>query len=337
MKTGQDIVAEIELLGNRLGNLESSQTSNLNLNLGLSNLGLLHHDRRFQASFSNLLSEIQAVYDEYKNRPSETHCDLQAVLDAVKIATSLVHEVLNALADDEFSVLDASVFLERFAKANEPFSHLQSYNSRDPIYISMHAGGSYTDNLHGDSTEMEEVSANGIVRINQFFRLLSEIQRSYELILERLNGDAEIILNNLETANEIPLVGRRGLLSYLDTSGNSSNIWSEEVLPVDELIEKIQRELFCIDRLYLSITGAVAWEDFLWHLQGIFDREIVRGMTGYFEKEDGLIVTVQGEDLSILDYGGVADGMSEIRKLERAYESWYEDFQSKKQELFRIF
>ena len=326
MKTGQDIVAEIELLGNRLGNLESSQTSNLNLNLGLSNLGLLHQDRRFQASFSNLLSEIQAVYDEYKKWPSETHCDLQAILDAVKIATSLIHEVLDTLADDELSVLDASVFVERFAKAIEPFAHLQSYNSRDPIYISMHAGGTYTDNLHGDRTKMEELSANGIVRISQFFRLLSEIQKSYNFILERLYGDAEIILKNLEAANEISLVGRRGLLGYLDTSGNSSNIWSEEVLPADDLIERIQLELLCIDRLYLSITGAVTWEDFLWHLEGIFNREIVKGMTGYFEKEDGLIVTIEGEELPILNYDGISEGMSEIRKLERAYESWYEEF-----------
>ena len=56
MKTAQDIVAEIEALGTRLSSLETNQTSNLNLNLGLSNLGLVHQDPKFQNANKNKLN-----------------------------------------------------------------------------------------------------------------------------------------------------------------------------------------------------------------------------------------------------------------------------------------
>ena len=73
MKTAPDIVADIEALGARLSSLETNQTSNLNLNLGLSNLGLVHQDPKFQISFSSLLKELQEVYEEYKVRPAQNH------------------------------------------------------------------------------------------------------------------------------------------------------------------------------------------------------------------------------------------------------------------------
>jgi len=210
MKTAQDIVALIETLGGRLSSLETNQTSNLNLNLGLSNLGLVHQDPRFQTSFSSLLKELQEVYEEYKFRPAQTHWDLQAIYAPVSAATSLIHEILDQLAEDQYSVLDSTIYLSRFAEAAEPFRHLVGYNSRDPINISITRGLSYTYALHGERTEMEERSSSGLVRINQFSHLLNEINKSYELIREKLVGDAHEILNNLEIANEIPRISRLG-------------------------------------------------------------------------------------------------------------------------------
>ena len=62
----------------------------------------------------------------------------------------------------------------------------------------------------------------------------------------------------------------------------------------------------------------------------MFDSETVRGMTQYFSDEDGIIVTEVGEGKPILDYLGVGEGLSEVRKLDQAYDSWYTEFQDRK-------
>lgn len=335
MKTAQDIVAEIEALGARLSSLETNQTSNLNLNLGLSNLGLVHQDPKFQISFSSLLKELQEVYEEYKARPAQTHWDLQAPFSAVTDATILIHEVLDQLAEDQYSVLDSSIYLSRFSAASEPFNHLGGYNTRDPIYISITRGKSYSYLLHEERTESEAESSNGIVRINQFMRLLSEIQRSYELIRNKLDGDAQEILNNFEVANEIPRVSRGGLNGFIEQFTRNPKPWSEERLPLDELMSRVDRELLCIYRLYLGVNaGDASWDDILWHFEGIFDLEIVRGMNQYFSDEDGIIVTAVGEETPILDYQGVSVGLDEIRKLDQAYDSWYSEFHHRKSRIY---
>jgi hypothetical protein len=64
-------------------------------------------------------------------------------------------------------------------------------------------------------------------------------------------------------------------------------------------------------------------------LEGIFDYEVVRGMTQYFNDEDHLFVTAEGDESPSLGYQGLAEGLSQIRELDRAYESWYSDFQSR--------
>ncbi len=335
MKTAQDVVALIETLGVRLSSLETSQTSNLNLNLGLSNIGLVHQDPKFQFSFSSLLKELQEVYEEYKIRPAQTHWDLQAIYDPVHIATSLIYEILDQLAEDQFSLLDSSIYLTRFADALEPFEHLLDFNSRDPINISITKGLSYSYLLHGDRTEMEEQSASGLVRINQFIHLLNEIQRSYELIRDKLIGDVPTILNNLEVANEIPLRRRGGIYEFIQESDTSFNEWSKERMPIDQLFSKVERELLCIYRLYGGISsGSASWDDILWHFEGMFDPEVVRGMTQFFSEEDGIIVTAVGEEDPILDYLGVGEGMSEVRKLDQAYDAWYSEFQSRKDRIY---
>lgn len=335
MKTAKDIVAEIEALGARLSNLETDQTNNLNLNLGLSNLGLVHQDPKFQTSFSSLLNELQEVYEEYKVRPAQTHWDIQASFSAVSGATTLIHEVLDQLAEDQYSVLDSPIYLSRFLVAFEPFNHLGGYNTRDPIYISITSGKSYSYPLHKERTETETESSNGIVRINQFMRLLSEIQGSYELIRDKLDGDAKEIVNNLEVANEFPRVSRGGLNGFIDQFTRNPKPWSEERLPLDELMSRIDRELLCIHRLYLGVNAADAsWDDILWHFEGIFDLEIVRGMTQYFSDEDGIIVTVVGEKTPSLDYQGVGVGLDEIRKLDQAYDSWYSEFHDRRSRIY---
>jgi hypothetical protein len=178
---------------------------------------------------------------------------------------------------------------------------------------------------------MKAKSASGLVRINQFIHLLNEIQRSYELIRDKLNGDAHEILSNLEVANEIPLIPRGGLREYMQQSAHNQSTWSKEILPVDELISKVDRELLCIYRLYLGINaGTASWDDILWHLEGMFDVETVRSMTQYFLEEDGIIVTEVGEEVPILDYLGLGEGMGEIRKLDQAYDSWYSEFRDRK-------
>ena len=335
MKTAPDIVADIEALGARLSSLETNQTSNLNLNLGLSNLGLVHQDPKFQISFSSLLKELQEVYEEYKARPAQTHWDLLAPFSAVTDATILIHEVLDQLSEDPYSVLDGSIYLSRFSAASEPFNHLGGYNARDPIYISITKGKSYSYLLHEERTESEAESSNGIVRINQFMRLLGEIQRSYELIRDKLDGDAQEILNNLEVANDIPRVSRGGLNGFIEQFTRNPKPWSEERLPLDELMSRVDRELLCIYRLYLGINaGEANWDDILWHFEGLFDPEIVRGMTQYFSDEDGIIVTAVGEDEPILDYQGIGVGLDAIRKLDQAYDSWYSEFHDRKSRIY---
>lgn len=335
MKTAQDIVAVIETLGTRLSSLETNQTSNLNLNLGLSNLGLVHQDPKFQMSFSSLLKELQEVYEEYQERPAQTHWDLQAVFDPVNDATTLIHEVLDQLAEDQYSVLDSTVYLSRFSAASEPFYHLIDYNSRDPINISITRGLSYSFSLHGERTEMEERSSNGIVRINQFIHLLNEIQRSFEMIRDKLNGDEHEILNNLEVADEIPLRRRGGIYEFIQESEASFRGWSEENLPIDELFSKVDRELLCIHRLYFGIgSGDANWDDLLWHFEGMFDLEIVRAWTQYFLEEDGVIMTAVGDEKPILNYLGVSEGMEEIRKIDQAYDAWYSEFHERKSRIY---
>ncbi len=335
MKTAQDIVTDIEALGARLSSLETNQTSNLNLNLGLSNLGLVHQDSKFQISFSSLLKELQEVYEEYKARPAQTHWDLFAPFSAVTDATFLIHEVLDQLSEDPYSVLDGSIYLSRFSAASEPFNHLGGYNTRDPIYISITKGKGYSYLLHEEHTESEAGSSNGIVRINQFMRLLSEIRGSYELIRDKLDGDAQEILNNLEVANDIPRVSRGGLNGFIERSTPTLKPWSEERLPLDELMSRVDRELLCIYRLYLGINaGEANWDDILWHFEGLFDPEIVRGMTQYFSDEDGIIVTAVGEDEPILDYQGIGVGLDAIRKLDQAYDSWYSEFHDRKSRIY---
>jgi hypothetical protein len=335
VKTAQDIVALIETLGLRLSKLETNQTSNLNLNLGLSNLGLVHQDPKFQISFSSLLKEIQEVYEEYKFRPAQTHWNLQAIYDPVNAATRLIHEILDQLAEDQYSVLDSSIYLSQFAEASEPFHHLVGYNSRDPINISITQAGSYSYPLHGERTEMEERSSSGLVRINQFIHLLNEINQSYELIRDKLNGDAHEILNNLEVANGIPLIPRGGMREYMQQSESSFRGWSEDRLPIDEIFTKVDRELLCIHRLYLGVNaGEASWDDILWHFEGIFYSETVRGMTQYFSAEDGIIVSEAGNDLQFLDYQGVGEGLGEIRKLDQAYDTWYSEFHDKKSRIY---
>jgi hypothetical protein len=318
-----------------LGRLETNQTSNLKLNLALSNLPLDHQDPKFQFSFSSLLKELQEVYEEYKTRPAQTHWDLQSVFDAVNVATSLVHEVLDKLAEAQYLILDSSIYLARFSEASEPFCRLSNFNSRDPINISITQGLSYSYLLHGDRTEMEARSSSGLVRINQFIHLLNEIQRSYELIRDKIIGDAPIIINNLEVANEIPLRRRGGIYEFIQESESSFRAWSKEQLPVDELLTKVERELLCIHRLYLGISsGSASWDDILWHFEGMFDPEIVRSMTQFFSEEDGVIVNAVGEEDPILDYLGVGQGMSEVRKLDQSYDAWYSEFQSRKDRIF---
>ncbi len=335
MRKAQDIVTEIEVLGARLSSLKTNQTSNLNLNLGLSNLGLVHQDPKFQFSFSSLLKELQEVYEEYKERPALTHWDLQAPLSAITDATTLVHEILDQLAENQYSVLDSSIYLSRFAAVSEPFKNLGSYNMRDPMYISITRGGSYSYALHAERTESELSSSNGIVRINQFMRLLGEIQRSFELIKEKLDGDAQEILNDLEIANEIPRVSRGGLNGFLQQSVYNPKPWSEKRLPLDELMSRIKKELLCIHRLYLGLNaGNASWDDILWHFEGIFDLDIVRGMTQYFSEEDEIIVTTEGDEPPILDYQGLSVGLDEIRKLDQAYDSWYSEFQDRKKRMY---
>jgi len=327
LKTATEIVATIQTLGTRFGSLDMDQTANLNLNLGLSNLALEYQDPKFQFSFSLILKELQEVYEEYKTRPAQTHWDLRSAFDAVQNATNLIHEVLDQLASDKYLILDSSIFLSRFLVASEPFSRLRDYNSRDPINISITQGHSYTYALHGEQTTMQEESSNAIVRINQFIHLLNEIQRSYEIIRERLVSDADEILQNLEVADEIPHVGRRELSESSQNSNSDHMTWSADFLPVDALISKIDRELLCIYRLYVGVNaGTSGWDDILWHLEGIFDAEIVSGMTDYFTDEDALFINVLGEESPSLDYQGIAEGLSQIRKLDRAYESWYSEF-----------
>jgi hypothetical protein len=57
-------------------------------------------------------------------------------------------------------------------------------------------------------------------------------------------------------------------------------------------------------------------------------------MTQYFEPEDGIIVSEVGNDLQFLDYLGVGEGLSEVRKLDQAYDSWYSEFHDKKSRIY---
>ena len=310
MITAKDIVLEIESLGARLSNLNTSDTVNLNLNLGLSNLGLQHQDPKFQNSFSEILSELQAVYEEYKNRPAETHWDLKAVLDAVKLSTNLIHEVLNILAEDEYVVLDSNKYLVKFSEALRPFEKLGAGNYLEPMYISIHKGGDYTYSLHERFLEEYDFKpANALVRINQFATLLNLIGRTYTFIWERLDEDSIEIQRNLDAANEIPRLEQQGI--HLKT--------------------KIEREQMFLDRLYLNLgAGDATWEDLLWHLTVIFDREYVAELTKYFSEEDGVFAFPSDTGEKIVDYDGIGSALDDIRKMESAYEDKYRDFQEKK-------
>jgi hypothetical protein len=62
----------------------------------------------------------------------------------------------------------------------------------------------------------------------------------------------------------------------------------------------------------------------------MFDLEIVRGWTQYFLEEDGVIMTAVGDEEPILSYLGVSEGMSEVRKLDQAYDAWYSEFHERK-------
>jgi hypothetical protein len=66
----------------------------------------------------------------------------------------------------------------------------------------------------------------------------------------------------------------------------------------------------------------------------MFDAEIVRGMTQFFSEEDGIIGPAVGEEEPILSYLGVSEGMSEVRKLDQAYDSWYSEFQERKNRIY---
>lgn len=330
MKTASDIVYLIEKLGARFGNLEENQTSNLKINLGLSNLGIAHRDPKFQDSFSNLLNEMQEVYEEFKNNPASTHWDLEPVYNAVEEAVSLLFEILDLLAMESYKLLDSSTYIQKFAKSLESFSHLTEYNSRDPINISILNGGDYSFRVHGERLEIQERSSNAPVRINQFLSLLYEIQKSYHFLIKKLSGDFEELLENLEIANKIPPVDfQYNHLGEIDIS--TPGMWNENWLPGDELLSKIEEELLCIDRLYLGVTvGEVGWADMLWHLESIFDSEYVRDMTQFFAKEDGFVVTLDGQEKSELNYLGISEGLKAVRDLEKKYESWYSEYLKRK-------
>ena len=155
------------------------------------------------------------------------------------------------------------------------------------------------------------------------------------MIRDKLDGDAHEILNNLEVANEIPLIPRGGLREYMQQSEVSFRGWSKDRLPIDEIFTKVDRELLCIHRLYLGVNaGDASWDDILWHFEGIFNSETVRGMTQYFSAEDGIIVTEAVEKTPILDYLGVGEGLGEIRKLDQAYDAWYSEFHDKKNRIY---
>jgi hypothetical protein len=330
VKTAQDIVAEIEALGNRLSNLEISQTTNLNLNLGLSNLGLLHQDEKFQTSFSNLVLELQEVYEEYRHKAASTDWDLNGVFDAVHFASNLLKEILDQIANEEFSVLDPAKYQSQFSKAMEPFQHLVGYDWRDPIYISMTHGKNYSQAINDEYSEIPTKSGNSLVRINQYLVLLNEIVSSYKFIRARMDGDAAEILKNLEIANELPTVGNRSTFENVNSSEEIFTQWSDDLLPVDYLIEQIDSELFFIQRLYLNMsTSNASWDDMIWHLERLFIDEYSTNLTQYFTEDEGLFHT-NGTGEVCLKYYGISDGLAKVRELESAYEDWYQKFQKKK-------
>jgi len=328
--TAKEVVAEIELLGKQLSLLDISQTSNLNLNLGLSNLGILHQDQKFQNSFSNLVNELQAVYEEYRDRPAATHWDLSAVFKAVKSSTSLITEILEEIANDEYSVLDASKYQSRFSEVIEAFNHLLGTNWRDPIYISTCYVKNFGEETAIDISESSTRSGNGLVRINQYFALINEILANYRFIRNRMDGDAAEILNNLEIANELPIIGKRNSFGNIEYPKENSSLWSEEMLPVDYLIDQVDTELFFIERLYLNVTaGDVLWSDMLWHLEALFQSELSSTLVQYFNEDDGYLYTNESGE-KCLNYDGISAGLEKVRELESAYEDWYQMFQKKK-------
>ena len=314
--TAHDIVVEIENLGEYFSRLSEEENSNLSMNLGLSNLGIEYSQSKFQELHSRLINELNDVLVEFKHRPTVTHWDMGCALDPIKTAVTLIIEVSTKLAASPYLILDAEIYQRQFQKALEPFSKLRGYNYLDPINISFLRGGDYSKDIHAEIEEIQGTSSSGIIRINQFCKLLEEIVASIEFRIRLLDGDRAELLANLEIINSVGSLSDSGV----DFTGRNNGPWDKDSLPLDEYYEKLLYELDAIDAMYLNVDSSGSkWDDVLEHFHCLFNRDLVEYVQNYFK-----------DSSYISYYEGLEAGLDELRNREKEYDRWYSRFEELK-------
>jgi hypothetical protein len=323
--TAHDIVVEIENLGEYFNKLNEGENSNLSMNLGLSNLGIEYGQSKFQDLHSQLITCLKDVLDEYKNRPANTHWDMGFVLQIVENAVSLIKEVSVKLSESPYQVLDSDKYQKQFLETLEPFTKTTGFNFGDPMYISHHFGGSFTENYHGEA-EYERSRFNGIVRINQYCGLVEEIISSIEFRIKLLDGDRVEMLSNLDLVNRVGnMTDFSGRVFTKSESNNEygpkkTGPWHENSLPLDGYYEKLLYELDAIDAMYSRMdTSNANWEDVITHLNCFFNRDLVEHVQHFFKDYS---------DISF--YDGMEAGLTDMRNLENEYNRWYSRFEALK-------
>ena len=314
--TAHDIVVEIEHLGEYFSRLSEEENSNLSMNLGLSNLGIEYSQSKFQELHSRLINELNDVLVEFKFRPASTHWDMGCVLEPIKTAVTLIIEVSTKLAASPYLILDAESYQRQFQEALVPFAKLQHFNYLDPINISFRSCRDYSKDLHAEMEEIQGKSSSGIIRVNQFCKLLEEIVASIEFRLQLLEGDRTELLASLD------LVNRMGNLSdsKVDLVGRKIGPWNKDSLPLDGYYEKLLYELDAIDAMYLNVDSSGSkWDDVLEHFHCLFNRDLVEHVQHYFK-----------DSSYISYYEGLETGLEDLHYREKEYDRWYSRFEELK-------
>jgi len=283
--------------------LSESQLNTLNLNLGLSSIGLTANDKPYRYYLDTLVDELISIREDYSTRPTNPHWNLVFILKPLTNAISIMREVIERLTSEEYEVVYQDTY-QRLKDSMNPFSRLIGTYYFEPIYVSIIHGKEWTSELHGELEECPSTSSNAIVRLNQYFQLLELIQTRYQFILKTIEGDWDEISRVIQ--------------------------WNNQFEAFTNLDTELTRQLEILDKIYFGFEPDLEEIDFytiLSFFQDMFTEDFCYRFAAFFRDSEWIYLAreTNGKEV-IVDAIDLSKGLSEVRSHHNAYEDWMKEF-----------
>ena len=305
MITKKDLIDFIDNALVYFASLSESQLNTLNLNLGLSSIGLTANDKPYRYYLDTLVDELIEIRDDYSTRPTNPHWNLEFILKPLTNAISIMREVIERLTSDKYEVVYQETY-QRLKDAMNPFSRLIGTYYFEPIYVSISYGKEWTSELHGELEDYPSTSSNAIIRLNQYFQLLQIIQSRYQFILKTIEGDLKEISRVIQ--------------------------WNNQFEAFTNLDTELSRQLEILDKIYFGFEPDLEeleldFYTFLTFFQDMFTEDFCYRFPSFFRDSEWVSVgrEMNGTEV-ILDAIDLSKGLSQVRRLHNIYEDWIKEF-----------